>query len=75
MPTNLTKREGQILQHIADGLSNKEISAILKISVSTTENHIHNLYSKLNITKRSQAIIYALKENRFKQDNKTDKLR
>ena len=62
MTNTLSRREKQILRLIASGLSNKEISHRLSISESTVENHIHNLYKKLNISKRAQAIIYALKE-------------
>lgn len=73
-PTNLTKRERQVLELIANGLSNKEIANNLTIKVATVENHIHNLYGKLNISKRSQAITYAFREGIFNRNNISDKL-
>jgi DNA-binding CsgD family transcriptional regulator len=55
----LTQREEQILQLIADGLTNREISRYLSISESTVENHIHHIYDKLGISRRAQAVAYA----------------
>lgn len=55
----LTEREEQILKLIANGLRNKEISNSLAISESTVENHIHHIYTKLDITNRAQAVVYA----------------
>lgn len=45
---NLTGREREVLQLVAEGMSNKEISSRLNISVKTVENHRHNLMSKLS---------------------------
>ena len=55
----LTVRENQVLKQIAFGFTNKEISYNLSISESTVENHIHNIYNKLGITNRAQAVGYA----------------
>ncbi len=55
----LTGREQQILRLIACGLSNREISFNLAISESTVENHIHHIYTKLGISNRAQAVMYA----------------
>src|SRR4051812_14565869 len=44
---NLTGREREVLQLVAEGLSNKEISARLGVSLKTAENHRHNLMRKL----------------------------
>ena len=55
----LTAREEQILQLIADGLTNREISRNLLISESTVENHIHHIYAKLRISNRAQAVAHA----------------
>jgi len=59
MIRNLTEREIQILKLIASGSTNKTISSILSIKESTVENHVHNIYIKLNITNRSQATAFA----------------
>jgi pimeloyl-ACP methyl ester carboxylesterase/DNA-binding CsgD family transcriptional regulator len=53
----LSKRERQILAHIAQGLSNREISQALFISEKTVRNHITNIFSKLDLASRSQAIV------------------
>jgi LuxR family maltose regulon positive regulatory protein len=53
---NLTPREVEILQEIVAGLSNKEIEAKLVISRNTVRTHIKNLYSKLQVGSRAQAI-------------------
>ncbi|WP_430462126.1 LuxR C-terminal-related transcriptional regulator [Thalassolituus sp. LLYu03] len=53
----LTPREQEILQGLARGLSNREIASELDIAVSTVKRHIQNLYSKLNINRRTQAAL------------------
>jgi LuxR family maltose regulon positive regulatory protein len=53
---NLTPREQQVLKEIGAGLSNKEIEEKLVISHNTVRTHIKNLYSKLDVTSRTQAI-------------------
>lgn len=60
--TELTTREKEILTLISKGLSNKEISESLSISVYTVKNHVSNLISKLSVNDRTQAAILALKE-------------
>jgi two-component system, NarL family, nitrate/nitrite response regulator NarL len=53
----LTARETEILELISDGLSNKDIARQLKIGVSTTKSHVHNLLAKLNVPQRGQAVV------------------
>ena len=55
----LTAREQQILNLIADGLTNRQISSNLIISESTVENHIHHIFVKLGISNRAQAVAHA----------------
>jgi len=59
MLTGLTDREQQVLDLIADGLTNREISCNLFISESTVENHIHHIFVKLGIANRAQAVAHA----------------
>lgn len=59
MKCNLTDREEQILRLIAEGFSNRDISSHLYICESTVENHIHNIFRKLGVTKRIKAVICA----------------
>ncbi len=58
----LTQREFEVLQLAADGLNNKEIADRLVISEKTVKNHIANIFSKLNVNDRTQAILYALRK-------------
>ena len=56
---DLTDREREVLQLLAQGLSNQEIANRLTISVKTVRNHVSNIYSKLQVVDRVQAIIRA----------------
>jgi two-component system nitrate/nitrite response regulator NarL len=52
----LTRREGDVLQLLGQGLSNKEIARELSLSVPTIKHHVHNILEKLNIARRAQAM-------------------
>ena len=56
---SLTKREHEILQHLAKGGSNKEIAGALCISEHTVKIHLKNILKKLHMNNRVQAAIYA----------------
>jgi DNA-binding NarL/FixJ family response regulator len=56
----LTQRELQVLQLAANGLSNKELAGKLVISEKTVKNHTANIFSKLQVNDRTQAILYGL---------------
>jgi DNA-binding NarL/FixJ family response regulator len=55
----LTEREGEILQHIARGQTNEEIASALGLSLKTVRNHVSNIFSKLQVVDRAQAVIRA----------------
>jgi len=57
----LTHREREILRVMAHGHSNDEIAEELCISPATVRTHITHILAKLNVTRRTQAILYALK--------------
>ncbi len=62
----LTKQEEKILQLIVQGQSNKEIASTLYVELSTVKSHINKLYSKLSVSKRSEAIQKAKSINNYK---------
>jgi NarL family two-component system response regulator LiaR len=59
---SLTEREIEVLQLVAHGHSNREISEQLTISEATVRTHVSNILSKLNLCSRTQAALYALRE-------------
>ncbi len=59
---SLTKRETQVLRHIALGLSNKEIGRSLDISVETVKEHVQNILRKIDATDRTQAAVWAVRK-------------
>ncbi len=59
----LSGREIEILDYIAHGQSNKEIAQKLSISDQTVKNHITSILRKLAVNDRTQAVIYALRNN------------
>ena len=56
----ITNREKEILVHLAQGKTNKQISQTLMLSTSTVRNHISSIFTKLNISNRSQATAIAI---------------
>ena len=57
----LTGREGQVLRHIALGLSNKEIGLSLMISVETVKEHVQSILRKINANDRTDAAVRAVR--------------
>ncbi len=55
----ITPREREVLQALAEGLSNKEIAAKLHVSVDTERTHMMNILNKLNVHSRLQALLFA----------------
>lgn len=58
----LTDREVEILRLLAGGTGNKQIAYRLKISEKTVRNHVSNMYEKLGIYDRTQAVLYAVRK-------------
>lgn len=57
---SLTAREKEIVSLVAKGLSNKEISEKLYVSELTVKTHLKNIFKKLNVSSRTQAILVAI---------------
>lgn len=59
----LSKRETEVLKEIVKGKSNKEISGALFVSEKTVKTHVSHILNKLEVSDRTQAVIYAIKFN------------
>ena len=57
----LTYREVEVLQLIGQGMSNQEIAKKLYLSEKTVKNHLTNIFRKINVVDRTQAVLYAIK--------------
>ena len=63
VPTpRLTDRELEVLQLVAQGMSNREIAGDLYISENTVKNHVRNILEKLHLHSRMEAVVYAVRE-------------
>jgi DNA-binding NarL/FixJ family response regulator len=58
----LTTREREVLQLLAEGKSNKEVAAILNLSLYTVETHRGNILQKLNLHSVAELILYAVRK-------------
>ncbi len=63
---NLTRREREVIELIAQGLSNKEIAQRLNIATYTVKSHVHNILEKLSLDTRLQIASYAHAERKPK---------
>lgn len=61
MPGDLTQRETEVLQLLAEGKSNRDIAQSLFLSVRTVEAHLQNLYGKLAVNTRTEAALWAVR--------------
>jgi len=64
----LTEREREVLVHIAESMTNREIAHALGISVKTVERHTENIMSKLNLHSRTELVKYAVRKNLISLD-------
>lgn len=62
----LTKRELEVLIEVANGMFNKEIATSLNISERTVKNHISNIFKKIDVTDRTQAAVFAIRNDIIK---------
>ena len=65
----LTNRETQVLKHIADGNSNKQIAQILDTSEQTVKNQVSSILRKLNANDRAHAIVMGIRRGLISLDN------
>lgn len=57
----LTNREFEVLQGVCQGLSNQELAKSLFLSEKTVKNHLTNIFRKIGVNDRTQAVLYAIK--------------
>lgn len=62
----LTKRELEVLIEVANGMFNKEIATSLNISERTVKNHISNIFKKIDVVDRTQAAVFAIRNDIIK---------
>lgn len=62
----LTNRELEVLVQVANGMFNKEIATNLNISERTVKNHISNIFKKIDVSDRTQAAVFVIKNNIIK---------
>lgn len=60
--SELTAREREVLQHMFEGSSNKQIAAVLEISEHTVNIHVRNIFGKLGASGRTEAVTLALRK-------------
>lgn len=60
---SLTRRELDVLKLLAVGMYNKEVGKRLEISERTVKNHVSNIFKKLGVTDRTQAAVFAIRNN------------
>jgi len=58
----LSKREIEVLKLVTRGLSNKDIADELFLSIRTVQGHIGNIFNKLQVSSRTEAVVHALKQ-------------
>lgn len=63
---SLTKRELEVLIQVANGMFNKEIANALNISERTVKNHLSNIFKKIDVSDRTQAAVFAIKNDIIK---------
>ena len=61
----LTTREVEVLTHLAQGMTDREIANELMISIRTVQRHISNIYNKINVRNRTEATTFALSHFTF----------
>ncbi|MEU1289434.1 response regulator transcription factor [Kitasatospora sp. NPDC005856] len=64
----LTEREREVLGHIADGRSNREIARSLHLSEKTVKTHVSNILMKLDLADRTQAALWAVRHGETREE-------
>ncbi len=62
LPLPLTRRETEVLRLLAQGLDNEAIAESLVVTKRTVQNHVSNIYGKLEVTSRTEAALWAIRQ-------------
>ena len=68
--TGLSPREEEVLRHVAQGASNKQVAAALFITENTVKTHLRNIMEKLHVANRSQATAFAVRSGLSREPDK-----
>jgi DNA-binding NarL/FixJ family response regulator len=69
MAEGLTEREVEVLRCVTRGMSNKEVGEALGISLQTVQVHLRNIYGKLGVGDRTEAVAFAIREGWISVDD------
>lgn len=69
--TSLSEREIEILEMVSAGATNKSIGKELFLSMRTVETHIHNIFQKLGVSSRTEAVTHAIRNNLIQNPRST----
>lgn len=61
VPSGLTAREMEVLRLLAQGYSNRQIARELHVALSTVQRHVANMYRKMDVHRRAEAVVFALR--------------
>ena len=68
----LTEQEFRVLRLMAEGLSNDEISSLLSISINTVKSHVQHIFQKLQVSDRTSAAVWAIRNGLLPLDAISD---
>ncbi len=60
---SITERERQVLKYLAEGKTNEEIAKFLNVTVHTAKAHVHNIFEKMEVQDRTQAVVKAIQHH------------
>lgn len=63
----LSRREEEVLQLLSEGMSNRELAKLLKLSEHTVKNHLFRIFDKLGVSNRMEAVLYAMSQSEQRQ--------
>lgn len=55
---SLTRRESEVMEQLRTGITVREIAVVMGVSINTTKHHMRNIYAKLGVSTRSEALMF-----------------